>query len=143
MKDLKTPCAACPFSRKVEPGALGGSSPLTYIGQAVGPFMLPCHKTCDLDDPDWKKNFEHSTSQCAGAAIYRANTGVDKLLPAELLHLPADTEQVFASHAEFLAHHLLGTLEGAEEFLKTVTPTMLLRMELTRTEVRLIDKEQK
>lgn len=35
---LKKPCDKCPFSRSVQPGALGGSDPLVYVAQARGPF---------------------------------------------------------------------------------------------------------
>jgi len=140
MKQHRQPCKSCPFSRSVEPGALGGSPVEMYIGQSVGPFLLPCHKTCDLDDPDWKKSFEHNSLQCAGAAIYRANIGVANLLPSGILRLPQDKDTVFASHAEFVAHHLQVRLYVAEAILRSTTPAQLLRIEMSKPEVRFTDR---
>lgn len=104
-KSPKVPCKQCPFSRRCEPGALGGSSPAVYIGQSQGSFFLPCHLHTDYDDPNWKVDV--TRPQCAGAAIYRANLGV--AYSERLLHLPAGHPDVFASHEEFLAHHIVGS----------------------------------
>lgn len=98
------PCPECPFSRKVTPGALGGSPPEKYIGQSIGPYKLPCHKHY-VNDPEWRREDTITTPDCIGAAIFRANIGVGHLLPEVLLRMPPDKEAVFANHAEFLAHH--------------------------------------
>lgn len=84
----KKPCADCPFSRKAIPGWTGLDSPETWIEKARGEVVEICHCT---------KN-----QQCAGFAIFRAN--VCKL-PKLALVLPSNTQLVFASDAEFLAHH--------------------------------------
>jgi len=128
---VKAPCPDCPYSREVAPGALGGSSPLIYIGQAAGPFVLPCHKHCDFDDPNWKLK-AINTPQCAGAAIFRANIGVDKFMPDVIHKLPADRERVFATSAEFLAYHTRMSLGYAVAFLKATPPEALLRRQLLR-----------
>lgn len=128
---VKTPCPACPFSRTVKPGALGGSPATTYIGQAQGPFILPCHVHCNFDDPQWKsKTME--TPQCAGAAIFRANLGVDSTLPDMVHKLPPNHKYVFSTHAEFLSHHMALPLEYAQEILEDLTPDMLLGQQLAR-----------
>ena len=103
MEAVKTPCPDCPFSKRCTPGALGGSPPSVYIGQARGPFTLPCHKHCDFDDPDWKSK-SVQTPQCAGAAIFRTLAGMAGRLPKEIPLLPANSV-VFANEYEFLAHH--------------------------------------
>ena len=100
---VKEPCPSCPFSRSVTPGALGGTRPDAYVGQAAGPFTLPCHKHCDFDDPDWKAKAA-LTPQCAGAAIYRTHTGVADKMPEGIPVMPANPG-VFSSAAEFVAHH--------------------------------------
>lgn len=104
VKHMAAPCGACPFTRTSTPGALGGSSPEVYIGQTHAPFVLPCHCACNFDDPDWKSK-AMTTPQCAGAAIFRANCGLSSIMPAVLHSLPPDTERVFTSPVEFLAHH--------------------------------------
>lgn len=128
MKQHTTPCADCPFRKKT--GVLGGSPPETYVGQAHGPFFLPCHSTHDHTKLEARLNRDNT--QCAGAAIFRANIGRDTLMPDKLLHLPADTKDVFASHAELLAFHLGISLEEAEARLKIETPVELMHRELRK-----------
>jgi hypothetical protein len=124
------PCDECPFNRRVKPGALGGSDPLRYIGQAEAGFVIPCHKTIDYSDPEWNTKCLGTASQCAGLAIYRANCGINlEQAPANVviktmgatpgvqLELPANRELVFASHAEFLSHHVGIPLEVCTELL--------------------------
>lgn len=128
---VKTPCPDCPFSRKVKPGALGGSHATTFIGQAYGPFLLPCHKHCDFDDPQWKQK-TIDTPQCAGAAMFRANIGVATYLPEQIYRLPANHQDVFSSAAEFMSHHMALPLEYTLEILKVLTPQELLKQQLAR-----------
>lgn len=132
---MKTPCAACPFRRSVTPGALGGSSPFTYVGQAFAAFWLPCHSHMNYTDPVERN--DRAKPQCAGAAIYRANTGVAPRIAGVTdqdgltLHaLPADTTLVFATPAEFLSHHCGVPLGLAEMGLLMCPPEVLLREEL-------------
>lgn len=128
---VQKPCKDCPFSREVKPGALGGSPVNTYIGQAYGPFVIPCHKHCDFTDPDWKQK-TIDTPQCAGVAIFRANIGVSPYLPAMIHTLAPNHDAVFSSPAEFMAHHMALPLEYAQHILKTLTPSELLKQQLAR-----------
>lgn len=114
----KKPCKECPFRRdnSLEGENPGGSSPYTYIGQSEGPFWLPCHMEKNYAG---KETDPKSVSQCAGAAIYRSNIGVADKMPAQIHKLPADTETVFASHAEFLAHYMKINEFVADVFIKT------------------------
>ena len=102
MNQRKKPCAGCPFSRKCEKGALGGSPIETYLGQIHGPFWLPCH-----EDPEYagKESGVNEVQQCAGAATLRANLGISGIMPPALLSLEPDKEAVFSSLGELVAHH--------------------------------------
>jgi hypothetical protein len=124
---LRKPCSECPFSRTGTPLPHQIGNPLRYIGQAVGPFRMPCHS-----DPDYQGQGDANPelAQCAGFAILRANIGVDKKMPPPIHKLPADKEVAFASLAEFLAHRTGGTVEEAEAFLKVHTPEQLFQIEL-------------
>src|SRR4051812_16230318 len=116
MKQHTTPCKDCPFRRGT--GTLGGSEPEVYIGQSHGPFWLPCHSTHNYKSLEAR--LDHANTQCAGAAIHRANLGRADLMPPELLRLPADTDTVFASHEEFLAHYRnITPAEAAERLEET------------------------
>jgi hypothetical protein len=140
VKTVATPCPECPFSKKVKPGRLGGSSPFVYIGQAEGPFALPCHKHCDFGDPDWKKK-TLETPQCAGAAIYRSNVGASLAAQNGIPSLPASPE-VFESHAEFLAHHTSVSLALAKHVLRSVTPHSLMEAEMGKVPVLQIIRQR-
>lgn len=127
MGELRKPCQKCPFARQSTPGAMGGSDPMVFIGQAYGPYRLNCHMAEGYEqDPDCM------SAQCAGAAIFRANVDRAKLMPAVLLALPKDTETVFADAAELLAHHSRRSLPMARAFLDIVTPEELMRAELRK-----------
>ena len=138
--NVKEPCPACPFVKTVEPGALGGSSIAVYIGQSMGPFMLPCHKHCNFNDPYWKLKIE-DTPQCAGAAMFRANIGVADLMPAALHSLPK-SDKVFGSAAEFFAHHGRVDIDTAKEMLTLYTPVQMLSDQLARQTNRHIVKKE-
>jgi hypothetical protein len=84
---------------------LGGSHPFTYIGQALGPFVLPCHLHCDFKDPEWKAKAA-DTPQCFGASTFRANIGAQMFMPPQFPRVEKNLNDVFASPAQFLAHHL-------------------------------------
>ena len=130
-KNLPQPCPDCPWRRSTRPGALGGSPPETFIGQAFGAYVLPCHNACDFGDPDWKAK-AIDTPQCAGAAIFRANVGIGKFLPPVLHKLPSDPGLVFNTAAEFLAHHREIPIENAEDLLAITPPHELLARQLLR-----------
>jgi hypothetical protein len=112
----KKACKGCPFKRindneKPNPG---GSHPFVYLGQARGPFWLPCH--ADKNYVGKGSNTE-TVSQCRGAAIFRANCDDGIQRPKELLQLEKDTDDVFANEAEFAAHYLGGTVERFKQML--------------------------
>lgn len=131
--DLRKPCSECPFSRRTAPGALGGSIPTVYIGQAFAGMWLPCHM---LYDPmkSAKDQDANRCGQCAGAAIFRANCGIET--PPGIKRLPPDTEAVFASPAEFLAHHAALPLAVAKMVLLRYPPQALAAFELNKATVR-------
>lgn len=84
------PCGDCPWCRDSAPGWLGRLSSSEWIDAAHGEATIECHTLLG--------------AQCAGAAIYRANTFKSPRNP-DALRLPADRERVFAAPAEFTTHH--------------------------------------
>tara|TARA_R110002020_G_scaffold470594_1_gene696625 strand:+ start:84 stop:506 length:423 start_codon:yes stop_codon:yes gene_type:complete len=112
-KNRKKPCKGCPFRRdnNLSGSTPGGSEPEVYLGQARGPFWLPCHQDKNYDG---KNSNPTKVGQCAGAAIFRSNTDTNKI-PKELVYLEKDTNLVFASPGEFLAHYKQIPLEIAEQ----------------------------
>lgn len=139
MAQHTSPCSECCFRRDIKPGLLGGSPPQTYIGQTQGPFWIPCHCPADYAD----KDTEYGSPECAGSAIYRANLGIDGVMPEGILKLPPDKEKCFSSHAEFLAHHTGCSLEIAEAFLKEFTPNEMLEAELMDRQMKIIRDNSK
>jgi hypothetical protein len=127
-KHCTKPCPDCPFSRKVAPGALGGSPVEVYVGQAHGPFVLACHDAKGYDPA----TVTPDSPQCAGAAIFRANIGVDRRMPSGIHRLPADHEAVFADEAEFIAHHIERPVDLVYDLLTELPPAELLRREVAR-----------
>lgn len=138
-KELKAPCNECPFTRTSRPGNLGGSSPETYIGQAAGPFLLPCHRTCDFEDPEWRDKIDVNP-QCAGAAIFRTHINVAEFMPDDIHLLPSNVDKVFSTSAEFLSHHTGVSLSYATVLLKITPPSVLLRNEMSKASVKVFQK---
>lgn len=104
MKQRHKPCPGCPFSPAVKAGETGGTDPLVYIGQSCGPFWLPCHAD---ENYAGKASQAGVVSQCAGAAIFRKNIGVDRFMPEAMLHVnDRPASEAFASPEAFVAHHL-------------------------------------
>lgn len=130
-KKVMTICPECPFNKDVRPGALGGSPPETYIGQAHAPFFLPCHMHCDFEDPNWKDK-AGEVPQCVGAAHFREHIGVAKRMPDALLKRPA-SDQVFKDEADFLAHHKGITREAALAELDAKPAWQMAVEQMTRT----------
>jgi len=128
------PCHDCPFAKHTAPGALGGSTPEVYMGQIQGPFWLPCHNSSGYEESRRDPGHE----QCAGAAIFRANTGLEQLMPSALLHLPADDSQVFRGPVEFLQHHLGFTPEQVLAWFRANPPQKLLQDELAKQEAQVM-----
>lgn len=132
MSGCSTPCPECPFSSDCNPGDTGGSDPTRFIGQAVGPFFLPCHM-----DPGYEKDrYNLGLLQCAGAAMFRANIGVASLMPPQIHALPA-SEKAFGSPVELLAHHLKISLTEAVELLEKRPLDVLLKEEFERSGVKI------
>ena len=135
----KRPCGKCPFSRAVKPGGIGDDPnfPATaYIGQIFGPFLLPCHQEAGFNE-EGRCNIWPDVPQCAGAAMFRSNLGIAEIMPDGLHHLPKNTELVFASPEEFLAHHMQITLTEAGKILEETPAEELLKIEL-RKQIKLI-----
>ncbi len=84
------PCPDCPFARTALRGWLAGETPEQWVRYALGETLGECHVLLP--------------HQCAGMAIFRANT-CKSPRDKTLLKLPADRERVFARPAEFLEHH--------------------------------------
>jgi len=130
----KSPCTGCPFSRTGDPTKDGHADPMALIGQAQGPFLLPCHQ-----EPSYFEERQgeiYKKAQCAGAATYRSNLGIGDLFPKSFHILPEDHDKVFSKPAELLAYYEKITLDEAQERLKERTPEQLLRQELAKNEVR-------
>ena len=129
--DRKKPCKECPFSRNnnLTGDKPGGAYPAVYIGQSEGPFWLPCHMEKEYDG---KQTDPSKVNQCAGAAIYRANVGVASKMPKQILTLPENKEDVFASHAEFLSHYSDIPFNVAVDILNEETLSELLKIELEK-----------
>lgn len=127
-KTMVKPCKDCPYSKTVIPGGLGGAKPEVYIGQGHGPFYLPCHKTCDFSDPNWKDNVT-TPKQCAGAAIYRANIERADLFPNSLLKLPKNAS-VFETPEQLYSHHAGVSIEEAKLYLRNNGPEILMLKEM-------------
>lgn len=130
MSQHRKPCKTCPFRRESTPQELGGSPTHVFVGQAYGPFWIPCHECIDYSDPNWREQYH--AAQCAGAAIYRANCHPDIHRPPTILKLEPDTTIVFATPAEFVAHHEHMTLKQADEAIQILKPEFLYQCELRR-----------
>lgn len=142
MKDLPAPCHDCAFRRDSVPGHLGGSEAEVYIGQCYGPFFIPCHLTYDKVDDHLRENL-HCTGGCAGSAVFRANVGVDHLMPPGINRLPQDHEAVFSTPAQFIAHHKQISLREAAQLLEHRPPMFLVMDEMRKAEVRLMGADRK
>lgn len=133
----RRPCKTCPFTRQVPPGALGGATPEALLGQAAGPFWLPCHERQDLKN-EAKRKRDTAVPQCVGAALFRREIRVDVRMPTGLLNArdcvenkSAELYSVFDNPERFLAHHKQVSLLQAAVQLTAITPLE----ELTRIEL--------
>lgn len=125
----KKPCKECPFKKEnilTGPNP-GGAAPTVYIGQAMGPFWLPCHMDKNYKDKNTDPN---EVSPCAGAAIFRSNIDVAKYMPPALYKLPEDKEDVFGSKEEFLAHYYQVSVEVIKGTVKDRDYVAMLQKEL-------------
>lgn len=92
-RQITKPCTDCPWRRDSLPGWLGGASSSEWVRAAHGEDKVPCHV--------------HGNVQCAGLAVYRANTA-KSCRDSSIIKLPKDKTSVFASPAEFINHHTKG-----------------------------------
>ena len=129
-------CGQCPFARSTPKEYLDtmGQNGERFIGQSIGPFMLPCHMRKEFAEFGPRFLLGDSLPPCAGAAKYRANLGISHLLPPQLGTMAADFEEVFGSHAELLAHHEGTSLDIAEERLTEKPPLSMLMDEMGKKE---------
>lgn len=133
---MPAPCACCPFTTNCSPEYMKSknSTPEQFIGQAYGPFLLPCHMPPSFDKGEFQEG-----PQCAGAAIFRANVGVDRLLPEEVGRLPP-SDKAFPTAVAFLAYQKEITLEEAHRQLPAKRIGELVRKELSNQSVRFYPK---
>lgn len=134
---MKKPCKGCPYRKdnNLNTSTPGSSSPAVYIGQAMGPFYLPCH-----EDKNYKgKKTDYSiTGHCRGAASFRTHIGVNGKMP-EILSQEANYEDVFEDREAFLAHYLEQPKELIAKSLGEFEYNLMLRMELSNTDVKKLD----
>ena len=130
-------CSQCPFARATTKEYLDtrGDNGERFIGQSIGPFILPCHMTKDFSQ--WAEKAD-TIPQCAGAAKYRANIGVGDMMPPAIGKLPADTETVFATPVELLAHHRGVSLDYAKMVLTIIPPKAFLEHEMNKQEMKVL-----
>lgn len=122
-------CSTCPFSRSTPKEYLDsrGDNGEAFIGQAVTNSLLPCH----MMDAEGQgiAHIHTGQDQCAGAAKFRANIAVADYLTPALGRLPPDTENVFATPAELLAHHKGWALQEARRYMRYEKNEYLMAME--------------
>lgn len=99
-------------------GFLGDSTPEEFMESTMADYPMPCHKTIDYTDPNWKEKWEELVvdddlhfhrgttmeKHCAGGAIFFANISKrsrDRMRP----RLPDDKEFVFDHPQQFIDHH--------------------------------------
>ena len=136
LSDRKKACGACPFKRinSCERPKPGGSPVQVYLGQARGPFWLPCHKDKNYAD---KESNPATVQQCAGAAIFRANCKSGYTMSKKLLHLPEDKEAVFANEVEFAAHYSGLSPELLEHVFNSQNLDKLMQNEISSFETKI------
>lgn len=113
------------------------------LGQVFGPFWLPCHQGYQKIEGITKDEIITKSDvmpQCAGAAIFRANVGVDEILPQALLHLPK-SDEVFGNAADFYTYHKQeDRLSHAQFFTRLDALEMLVQREMTNQQNKNIKK---
>lgn len=113
---------------------------MVYVGQAYGPFWLPCHKKSGFDE-NGRCPVDPKIAQCAGAAIYRANTERTAAMPPGIHALPP-SDLAFRSPVELVMHHYGVGRTVAEAMLATTPPPLLLQMEMQKLTVRRVPMEK-
>lgn len=111
----KAPCSDCPWARKSLKGWTGPNTTRGWLALARDYWHpIACHTrriareiTGRYAKPEVNRVSRECNGhwECAGGAIYRANTSVMPFPERNHLQLPANKITVFASPAEMLAHH--------------------------------------
>lgn len=130
----KKPCAECPFARVTSHDVRDKYHPLRLIGQAYGPFILPCHMAAGYEEK--KATEAASLPQCAGAAVFRSNVGGAPYFPAAFHILPEDPKTVYASPVELLAAYAEISEQEAAIRLWVTPPAALRDMEMQDPRVK-------
>jgi len=138
---LKSACTQCPFRRDVDPGicATKNSTPEQFIGQAFGPFMLPCHLQPGFDEDCRDPELKH----CRGAASFRASLkrgGKLPRLPEFIPVGPEDAGKFFGTPEEFMAHHLSVKIEDAAYLLRRMPPAYWTMVEMSKAGAKVIKR---
>jgi len=120
-------CSQCPYARATSKEYLDtrGDNSERFVGQGNMNAFLPCH----MESMDNNATVGQGR-QCAGAAKFRANIGVADQLRPEIGRLEPDTETVFATNAELLAHHRGWTVERAEQYLSQKPVAVMIAAEI-------------
>lgn len=109
----KAPCSDCPWARKSLKGWTGPNSTAQWLAVARDYWHpIACHtRRIAAGVVNRLRGETLGHWECAGAAIYRANTCVRPFEERVLLQLPANRVTVFTSPIEFETHHGKGTSE--------------------------------
>lgn len=100
----KRPCTECPWRRDSLRSYLGPHDADEWLAMAHGESQIACHVTIPEGTPEDGSDL-HEMTQCAGAAIFRANVFKSPRWATADEHLPRDTDTVFAWNDEFKDHH--------------------------------------
>lgn len=108
----KAPCSDCPWSRKSLKGWTGPNTTAEWLAVARDYWHpIACHTRRMAKGIVAKLRGQTKGHwECAGAAIYRANTCVRPFPNRGLLQLPKNEQTVFESPMEFEAHHGKGIM---------------------------------
>lgn len=131
-KNCMKPCGHCSFRRDTPPGNLGGSPPETFMAQMPGPFRIPCHLAYNPAGYPTRQELLEATlamPQCGGAAVMRANMGLNEHLPDHIHKLAPDHVTVFSSPVEFYAHHKQITqVQAAMQLIARPIPVLMAEL---------------
>lgn len=107
----KAPCSDCPWARKSLKGWTGPNATWRWLKVASDYWHpIACHtRQIARGIRNVLRRTTNGHWECAGAAIYRANTKVYFFPERGLLRLPENKVTVFSSPEEFRAHHGEGT----------------------------------
>ena len=111
----KHPCSQCPFRKVSLPGWLGDTTPQEFIETTLADGLMPCHKTVDYENPNWKFHMifpDSDVQHCAGARIFYRNRFKISRNPLFLMEEAEGrvvevekSDKVFKTAEEFIAHH--------------------------------------